>query len=668
MAMDQYLEMFISESKEHLQSMNDNLLKLENNPEDISIVHEIFRSAHTLKGMSGTMGYTDMMTLTHQMENVLDGLRNGTIRFSSDLLDTIFVAMDHLENIVESIVIGGDGKEDVSNVIAQLKAIVEGKPVADLSEPSAKDTVHNGSDYNEYELSIIEESLSQGYNVFEVGVTLRSDCMLKAVRAYMVFDTLSKKGEIIKSIPAVDQLEEEAFDTYFSLILLTKAPQEEIEQLILNISEIDHVAINLLTSETLNNRKNNVQTPSGSQKNESDQKENDPRNSENGNLGLQRTKTIRVNIEKLDTLINLFEELIIDRGRLEAISKDLNDPALKETVEKISRVSSDLQSIVLKLRMVPVSTVFNRFPKMVRQLARNLNKKIQLVITGEETELDRTVIDQIGDPLVHLIRNSVDHGIEIPEERKKKGKPEEGTIHLKAYHSGNHVFIDIVDDGGGINREKVLQKAIKNGLINEKNANQLSEQEIIELIFAPGFSTAEQISDISGRGVGLDVVKNKIEQLGGTISVTSTKDKGSQFSIQLPLTLSIIAVMLVEIGKEKYAIPLSSIVENVIVDRKDIQYVHNQPVIHFRNRVVPLVFLKDIFQVENVEETDELSIVIIQKGDKWAGLVVSSFLGQQEVVLKSLGEYLKDVFAISGATILGNGEVALVIDPNALLK
>lgn len=662
MAMDQYLEMFVSESKEHVQAMNDNLLKLENAPDDVSIVNEIFRSAHTLKGMAGTMGYTDLMTLTHQLENVLDELRNGKIHFSSDLLDLIFEAMDDIETMVDSIALGGDGKQDVTEIIEKLKTISGGKSVT-LDSTSNGNELSNGQfNYDEYELSVLEESLSQGYNVYEILVELRSDCMLKGVRAFMVFDTLSKTGEIVKSTPAVDQLEEENFDQSFTVTYLTKLSMDEVEKAILAISEIDKVTLSELTIENLRNRNSNV--VQASKKEESSTEHGDA----SRNLGLQRTKSIRVNIEKLDSLINLFEELIIDRGRLEEITKEINHPVLKETVEKISRVSSDLQSIVLNLRMVPVSTVFNRFPKMVRQLARNLQKKIQLVISGEETELDRTVIDQIGDPLVHLLRNSIDHGIEMPEERLTKGKPEEGTILLKAYHSGNHVFIEISDDGGGINIEKVLNKAIKNGLVDEKTAKNLSNEEIIEFIFSPGFSTSEQVSDLSGRGVGLDAVKNKIEQLGGTISVKTEKGQGSRFIIQLPLTLSIIAVMLVEIGKEKYAIPLTSIVENIIFNKKDIQYAHNQPVLHFRDRVVPLLYLDKIFQVKDVEETDELSAVIIQKGDKWAGFVVSSFLGQQEVVLKSLGEYLKNVFAISGATILGNGEVALVIDPNALLK
>ena len=366
--------------------------------------------------------------------------------------------------------------------------------------------------------------------------------------------------------------------------------------------------------------------------------------------------------------MNLFEELVIDRGRLQSISEDLRNAELDETVERMSRITGDLQNIILNMRMVPVETVFNRFPRMVRQLARDLNKKINLEVIGAETELDRTVIDEIGDPLVHLIRNSLDHGIESPEVRKSKGKPEEGTVVLRAYHSGNHVFIEIEDDGAGINREKVLKKAISRGIVSEELALTLTDKQVAELILSSGFSTADVISDVSGRGVGLDVVKTTIESLGGTMDISSTEGKGSLFSIQLPLTLSIISVMLVELGEEIYAIPLSSIIETAIIRSSDILNAHNQKVIDFRGKVVPLVFLEDVFEVPRESTKDEFhSVVLVRKGDKLAGLVVDSFIGQQEVVLKSLGAYLTSVFAISGATILGNGKVALIVDCNALI-
>ena len=389
------------------------------------------------------------------------------------------------------------------------------------------------------------------------------------------------------------------------------------------------------------------------------------------NTGVQSgNKTIRVNIDRLDVLMNLFEELIIDRGRLQSIASEIHNPELNETVERITRVSGDLQNIILNMRMIPVETVFNRFPKMVRQLARDLNKKIELEIIGAETELDRTVIDEIGDPLVHLIRNALDHGIESPAERVAKGKPEEGTVTLRAYHSGNHVFIELEDDGAGVNRERVLAKAIKSGIVTKEAAETLTDRQVAELILASGFSTAEKISDVSGRGVGLDVVKNTIESLGGFMSIESKEGQGSLFQVQLPLTLSIISVMLVELKKEVFAIPLSSIIETAIIQTSEIMNAHNQQVIDFRGNIIPLVNLTEIFEipVQNSESDGYQSVVIVRKGERLAGLIVDSFIGQQEIVLKSLGNYLQNVFAISGATILGNGQVALIVDCNALIK
>ncbi|MGG3913121.1 chemotaxis protein CheW [Rossellomorea vietnamensis] len=678
MELSQYLEVFIEESKENLQTCNEQLLELEKNPEDLTIVNEIFRSAHTLKGMSATMGYEDLANLTHKMENVLDAIRNEKIKVSPEILDVVFKSVDDLEAMVFSIADGGDGKRDVTEVVAMLEAIEKGESlhaalvdseVAATAETAERQT--SSMQYEAFEQTVIEQSQEQGFRCFEISVSLREDCLLKAARVYMVFEVLGKLGEVIKSLPTVDQLEEEQFDQSFVIAVVSKEDAVHIESAVRKVSEVDEVSVVELSSLHLENQ-NKVENAHT----EPVQKEVEEKGKETskpaGNVTKQSNssnKTIRVNIERLDVLMNLFEELVIDRGRLEQISKDLNNPELNETVERMTRISGDLQNIILNMRMVPVETVFNRFPRMVRQLARDLNKKIELEIIGAETELDRTVIDEIGDPLVHLIRNALDHGIEMPELRVKNGKPEQGTVKLKAYHSGNHVFIELEDDGAGINKERVLEKAIQKGIVTDEAAHTLTDRQIYELILASGFSTAEQISDISGRGVGLDVVKATIESLGGSITIDSMEGQGSLFSIQLPLTLSIISVMLVEIQEEKYAIPLTSIIETAIVKKEEIMKAHNQRVIDFRGKVVPLLFLEDVFEVPKHSEEEELySVVIVRKGEKMAGLVVDSFIGQQEVVLKSLGNYLNDVFAISGATILGDGQVALIVDCNALIK
>ncbi|GIN70454.1 chemotaxis protein CheA [Bacillus sp. J14TS2] len=677
MDVNHYLEVFIDESKEHLQVLNQNLLTLENNPKDLEVVNEIFRAAHTLKGMSATMGYSDLANLTHIMENVLDGIRNEQIDVTSVLLDVVFLAVDDLETMVDSIESGGDGKKDVTEVIAKLQLLEKGlNPEQDKAIQEIATTVTDEKTspdyqlkYDQYEKTVIEQSREQGHECFEIKVNLMPDCLLKMARVFMVFEVLEKSGDVIKSLPSVEQLEEEQFESQFITTIITKESEDELVNKIMKISEIESVQVQAVDLTQIQREKN----PSTNVKQEtveSGENENSVAKNAKERKGKKPSKTIRVNIDRLDILMNLFEELVIDKGRLEQISQDINHPDLHETVERMSRISSDLQNIILNMRMVPVETVFNRFPKMVRQLAKDLNKQLELHIVGAETELDRTVIDEIGDPIVHLLRNAIDHGIESPDVRRANGKAESGTINLKAYHSGNHVFIEITDDGAGINRHKVIDKAISKGIVSQNEADLLSDEAAFELIMAPGFSTAETISDVSGRGVGLDVVKSTIQSLGGSISIESSEGKGSKFSIQLPLTLSIISALLVEVGAEKYAVPLSSIIETAIIKKSEIMTAHNQPVIDFRGSVVPLLSLQDVFHVENStpSESEFVSIVIVRKGEKMAALAVESFIGQQEIVLKSLGNYLAEVFAVSGATILGDGQVALIIDCNALIK
>lgn len=690
MELNQYLSMFIDESKEHLQAMNENLLSLESNPADIAIVANIFRSAHTLKGMSATMGFEDIAALTHEMENVLDLVRNSKLAMNPFIFDCVFKSLDSLESMVEDIIQGGTGKADVTQIVAALRSIVTGdynKPAAgggaQAAAPAKKEAV-KGIEVDEFQYSILQQSIDSGFHVFYIEVTVREDCVLKAARAYMVFDQLYQNGEIVKSTPSVQEIEQEKFDRSFSVYYISRIDQEALDKLISSVSEIQSpliMAVDKTSLEEMSRSKAEAEVVSAS-------KEIAPAapaapvaapKAEPAAPAAARpaaggapvaNRTIRVDIERLDALMNLFSELLIDRVRLEQLASEVKRSELTETVEHMSRVSSDLQNIVLKLRMVPVDSVFNRFPRMIRDLAKSLDKKVDLIITGAETELDRTVIDEIGDPLVHLLRNAVDHGIEPIVDRVAAGKNETGTIHLRAFHSGNHVFIEIEEDGRGINREKVLKTALKNGLVTQEQAAKLSDSEVYQLLFESGFSTADKISDISGRGVGLDVVKTKIQMLGGHVQVDSKFGQGSKFSVQLPLTLSIISAMLVKLGSEKYAIPLSSIVETAAVQRSQIRNIHGNKMIDYRKSVIPLVSLSHLFEIPdyNEEDEEETEIVVVRKGDKQVALMVDEFIGQQEIVLKSLGKYLTGMFAISGATILGDGQVALIIDPNALIK
>lgn len=697
MEMNQYLSIFIDEANEHLQSLNENMLRLEQQPEDISIVQVIFRSAHTLKGMSASMGFEDLASLTHEMENVLDLVRNDKLKMNGHIFDTLFKCLDALEGMVQDIVGGGTGSADVKALVEQLKQIVKGEPVAAPGAAASSGAAGDASELalvathlllDQYQLSVLSQCIENGNPVFHIEVTIREDCLLKGVRAYMVFDALERNGEIVKAHPSVQEIEQEQFGHQFSVYYISRIPQAELAETLDKISELENVSIVPLDAESLSEL--DASRAAGQQLQNAQAQaaaavQAEARPAATAQAAAQAkpaaeaparaaapvaNKTIRVDIERLDSLMNLFSELLIDRVRLEQLASEVRRNDLTETVEHMARVSADLQNIVLKLRMVPVDSVFNRFPRMVRDLAKSLGKKLDLVIAGAETELDRTVIDEIGDPLVHLIRNSVDHGVETIEGRIAAGKPETGVVNLRAFHSGNHVFIEIEDDGRGINQPKVLDIAIKKGIVTPEEAQKLSDDDINMLLFAPGFSTADKISDISGRGVGLDVVRSKIESLGGVVSVTSKMGLGSKFSIQLPLTLSIITAMLVKLGSEKFAIPLTSIVETGIIKRSDIRDLHGSKVIEYRKSIVPVLSLAAVLDSPDYsdEGEQETEMLVIRKGEKLAAVLVDELIGQSEIVLKTLGKYLTNLNVISGATILGDGQVALIVDPNALIK
>ncbi|MDX6152101.1 chemotaxis protein CheA [Marinococcus sp. PL1-022] len=657
MSHTEYLDMFIEESQEHIQAINVHLLELEKQPEDETIIGEIFRSAHTMKGMAGTMGYEDLTNVTHALENVLDQMREKTRLADSETMDVLLEAADVAEEIVEDIASGGEGKKDIQAITAKL---LGQSTRSGAEEGKTKEITSIGMDWNEYDRTVIAQSVESGMQGYMVQVTLEENAMLKAARAYMVFEALEADGHIIKSVPEASDIEAERFDNEFTAAVVTTAAKEDLVNRVASISEIKTVAaekIEILDSTDSEERLEKTLSPETKESSSPERKR------------AETNKTIRVNIDRLDKLMNLFEELVIDRGRLERIAGEIRSSELTETVERMSRTTGSLQEIILHMRMVPVDQVFSRFPKMVRSLSRDLGKRIELEVIGAETELDRSIIDEIGDPLVHLIRNSIDHGIEMPEKRRQNGKPEEGHVELRAYHSGNHVYIEIEDDGGGIDRERVLQKAVENGVIAAEDADTLTDYDVHQFIFSAGFSTVDEVTDLSGRGVGLDVVKNTFEALGGVISVHSEKGKGTRFSIQLPLTLSIIDVMLVDVGEEHYGLPLTSIVETASIKSSSIFYVHKRKMIDFRGNVIPVMFLEDVFEVpvEREWERENYSVVVVHKGEKMAALVVDSFIGQQDVVLKSLGHYLRDIRAISGATILGDGNVALIVDTNALL-
>lgn len=695
MDLNQYLSMFIDEANDHLQALNEHMLELENQPDDVGIVQVIFRSAHTLKGMSATMGFEDLASLTHQMENVLDLVRNNLLAMDSFIFDTLFRSLDALEAMVSDITNGGEGKADVTAIVASLQSIVKGdykKEAASEDGSSASGEEEQNERLDEFQRSILEQSLEAGMQVYHIHIRLREDCVLKAARAYMVFQVLGQYGEVVKSNPPAQDIEQDKFENGFSVFYVSSEQESRLQQEIGQVSELDSVQVQPFTLDDVRNWNSQIdEIQAGKQEaaataapSKPDVKQEQSAASESPSAPARKAntaaaatgkpvgnRTIRVDIERLDVLMNLLSEMLIDRVRLEQLSGELKNHDLTDTVEHLSRVSSDLQNIVLKLRMVPVDTVFSRFPRMMRDLAKSLDKKVDFIITGAETELDRTVIDEIGDPLVHLLRNAVDHGIESIKERIAAGKSETGTVHLRAFHSGNHVFIEIEEDGHGIDRAMVLKKAIKNGVVTAERAVQMSDEQVYMLLFASGFSTAEKVSDISGRGVGLDVVRSKITSLGGHVIVESKLGQGTKFIVQLPLTMSILSAMLFRLGSEKYAIPLSSIVETSLVKKEKIRRVHGGiRMVDYRDSVIPLLSLSTLFDCPNYSdmEEEEIEIIIVRKGERLAALAIDDFIGQSEIVLKPLGTYLKNTPGFSGATILGDGQVALIIDPNALLK
>ena len=665
MDMSQYLDVFLGESREHLASLNQRLLELEKDAHNVAALNEIFRAAHTLKGMSSTMGFYDLADLTHHMEDVLTDLKEGVLKVDPVVVDTVFQCFDRIQLIIDKIENEGSGEMDNSDLIAILSGIKTGDyESAALSEPrydgKAEAELWEGSGqepglFTEYDLTVLKEAVGANYHVLDIHISIEPDCLMKSVRAFMVFKAVEEDGEVIKSIPSAQDLEDGKFNGGFRVIIISRGGSEEIQHRLEKISEVIIERISEI----------DVNSLVVSQPDESGRLDTYIAQAED-NEDHKRThkvkQTVRVDIERLDNLMNLVGELVMHKGRLEQIGASQKIAELNETLEQLDRVTTDLQSVVMKVRMVPIEQVFNRFPRMVRDLAKDLNKEVEFVIEGKETELDRTVIDEVGDPLIHLLRNAIDHGLETAEERLRQGKPRQGTVLLRARHEGNNVYIEVEDDGAGIDSKRVTARAVEKGLISPKEAELLTPEEAVDLLFQSGFSTAENITDISGRGVGLDVVKSKIEALNGEIFVDTKVGKGTKFRIKLPLTLAIIQALLVAIRNETYAVPLSSVDETTMIKSSDIKMVQDQEVIIMRGNVLPLYRLASLLDVPGETNKEEMYVVVVRKAEKQVGLVVDALIGQQEIVIKSLGKLLAGIPGIAGAIVSGDGNVRLILD------
>lgn len=701
MDISQYLEIFIDESNEHLQNLNTQILNLESDPENMDTINEIFRAAHSLKGMAGTMGYKRMQTLTHDMENVFSEVRNGNIKVSPHMVDILFQCLDALDEYVNNVKESADeGTNENEPLIRQLNAVLDGPDKAkESSSPETKEKTEETGDGRKWlnivldsaQQNVIKAAAGQGKNVYGLTVTVQESCILKAARAFLVFKAVEEMGEIIVSNPSAQDVEDEKFDLDFSLIVVSDEDIEKMKTAAASVSEIASVVGEAIVLENM----------AAKDKYEDAAPEPEPQPQAVPPAAVERAveaapaaeaaskpaapkagdkkqapgkpvvnRTVRVDIEKLDVLMNLVSELIIAKNSLVSVSNQVQgqNQSVNEQIEYLENVTTNLHESVMKVRMVPIESVVSKFPRMIRDLSKKLDKKMELYMTGEETELDRTVVDEIGDPLMHLLRNSADHGLESADVRVQRGKPAVGSIFLDAYQDGNNVVIEVRDDGNGIDVEAVKNKALERGAVTPEQATNMTDKEIIDLLFLPSFSTAKKVTDVSGRGVGLDVVKSKIEALSGEVEVKSKLGEGSTWIIRLPLTLAIIQALMVVVGGEKYAISLGTIQTIEDIAPEDIRLVQNKEVIHLRGSVIPLIRLSNVLDVESTKSPEEhLMVVIVKKGDKLAGLVIDDMIGQQEIVIKSLGKYIKQCKFISGATILGDGEVALILDANALI-
>lgn len=635
--MDEYKEMFAVESAEHLQSMNDALLSLEKDPANSETINVMFRAAHTLKGMSATMGYTNIKELTHNMENLMDRVRKNEIELDSSAIDVLFECLDTLEKMVETP--EKSSEIDIAFLVDKLSKNNSGSvPLKNEQTVLANNTSNNP-----------RENPGTG-NIYEITVTLHESCMLKSARSTVVMRNLSEIGEIIETVPPIKDLEDEKFDREFKVIVSTTEDANKLEDAAKKVSEISKVE---------------VKPHTGSKSRE---KIEDKTNvTEGSKTSIKSVQSVRVSIERLDSLMNLVGELIINKIRLMQLASVHKLDDLEETLASLNRLTNDLQEEIMASRMVPIEQIFNRFPRMVRDLAKNQEKEIDLVLEGGDIELDRTVLDEIGDPLVHILRNCIDHGIESPEVRKQNGKNGKGTIKLTARREKNHVVIEAVDDGKGMDPQRMRETAVKKGLMTQEEAAKLSDIEAINLSFMAGFSTAEEVTEISGRGVGMDVVRTKIGGMGGSIKLESVMGKGTLMRLKLPLTVAIIHSLMVKVGSDIYAIPITNVIRDLSIKKEEIKTIKGEEVVLIRGDVLPLIRLHSIFDIKS-NGSQELLVVVVERAGSNVGLVVDQVIGQQEVIIKNLeNNLLKGVKGFAGATILGDGNVALILDVGTLL-
>lgn len=677
----EFKDVFAAEAHEYIQALNQDLLRLESNPNDRAALNDMFRAAHSLKGMSGTMGYQELADFTHQIESVLDLLRIGELTATESVVNTMFSAIDSLQNLLEKTLLEEE-LPDLEEVTAELRHLIQQRNNLESnlhqqdSKEQSKMEAQIDIELEDFDLEVVRAAKKEGYLPYKVVVRLLPKTLMKSVRAYTVFQALENIGTIIKSNPPAQELEDEKFDQEFALVLLTQRDADTIKNTVERISEIEHVAVLSIQTESAESERRSVLPRTGEQVvNETAAtaqdlpvKQKQSSSVTSFSRGAFVDRYIRVETERLDGLINLIGELVISKTQVMEIEADQLTDNTKNALVQLERITTELQYAAMKLRMVPIKQVFDRFPRLVRDFAQASGKEINLEIVGEDTELDRSLVNQIGDPLVHLVRNSIDHGIETIEKRKALGKPAQATLRLSAFHEGGHVIVQVYDDGQGLELDRIKQTAIEKGLLPANFANDLTMEQAVELIFRPGFSTNEAVTDVSGRGVGMDAVKNIVEGLSGQVEVESETGQGTCVTIKLPLTLAIIKALLVTCGGQVYALPIQSVRENLLAVESQIKTISQQKVIVLRDEILPLIDLNEALGFGQLDYGDTLSVIVVESQGEKAGFVVDDIIGQQEIVIKSLSDILGDIRGISGATVLGNGEVALILDHNSLIK
>jgi two-component system chemotaxis sensor kinase CheA len=678
----EYVPLFLEEATEQINILEQNILLLEQSPSQETL-NEIFRAAHTLKGSSRAMGFTAMGDLTHAMEDVLDALRKGELSVTTDMVNRLFEALDTLKAMHEQIAESGISDIACDDLVQNLRAILSGSSLPDTPAREHKQP-EGGLTLQEHQREAAWTAIDNGLSVYRFTVRLAEDTLMKSVRALMVLQAIDANGgAVIASHPDEEALDNEQFDLSFELLVATDKPVDSLREVLLQISEVRDVEVTPWQEDASHSQGRKAANAEASPAEEKSQRPPQPVTSPVSTGDAEKTasrapatsQTIRVDVARLDTLLNLVGELVIDRTRVAQLGREFEArfqhdelvDSLLEAAGHIGRITDELQEHIMKARMLPIEHVFNRFPRMIRDLAQKFGKEVRLVMEGQETELDRSVIEIISDPLIHMLRNSVDHGIEPPDERESLGKPRQGTIRLSARHEENYILIEIEDDGKGMDPAHLREVAVRKGVLTHDAAERLSDREALSLIFAPGFSTAQEVTEISGRGVGMDIVRSNIQRVGGIVDVDSTPGKGTRFSIRLPLTLAIIRALLVRAAGQVYAIPLSTVLETLKIHPDMVQFASRRPVIVLRGRTLPLVSLQAYFDSDRSESSfcrseEPMFVVVVGLGEKQIGLVVSHLIGEQEVVIKSLSRHLGEISGISGATILGDGRVALILE------